>query len=93
MQVQPGREADFEQAWREVAAVTRSAPGNLRQTLLRSMDDPSTFIISSDWATREDFGAFEKSPEQDDLTAPIRALRVSAKMRVDTVVEHVEAAG
>jgi heme-degrading monooxygenase HmoA len=91
MQVQPGKEADFEDAWRAVAAVTKSAPGNLRQTLLRSMDDPSTFLISSDWASREAFGAFEKSPEQDDLTAPIRALRVSASMRVDTVVEHIDA--
>jgi heme-degrading monooxygenase HmoA len=92
MQVQPGREADFEAAWRQVAAVTKSAPGNLRQALLRALDDPSTFIISSDWASREAFGQFEKSPEQDDLTAPIRELRVSASMRIDELVEHVEAA-
>ena len=91
MQVQPGKEAEFEAAWRQVAAVTKSAPGNLRQALLRSLDEPSTFVITSDWASREAFGQFERSPEQDDLTAPIRALRVSASMRVDEVVEHVDA--
>lgn len=91
MKVLEGREADFEAAWREVAAATRSAPGNLSQTLLRPADAERTFIISSDWESREAFGQFEKSPEQDDLTAPIRELRESASMRIDEIVAHVDA--
>ncbi len=89
MKVREGHEAEFEAAWRAVAEQTQHAPGNLRQTLLRASDAPSTFLVSSDWATREDFGAFEKSPEQDVLTATIRELRESASMRVDEIVEHV----
>ncbi len=92
MKVQAGHEAEFEQAWRAVAEATRNAPGNIRQTLLRAGDAESTFIISSDWESREAFGAFERSPEQDDLTAPLRALRESASMRVDEVVVHFESA-
>jgi heme-degrading monooxygenase HmoA len=91
MKVQEGREADFEAAWRAVAEQTRSAPGNISQTLLRASDAERTFIIVSDWESREHFGQFERSPEQDDLTAPIRALRESASMRVDEIVAHVQA--
>jgi heme-degrading monooxygenase HmoA len=91
MKVQSGREEEFESAWREVAAATAKAPGNVRQTLLRSGQAASTFIITSDWATTEDFGRFERSPEQDDLTAPLRALRESASMQVDEVVAHIDA--
>lgn len=90
MKVKAGSEAEFEAAWRKIAEATRSAPGNVRQTLLRAGDADSTFIVTSDWESREAFGAFEKSPEQDDLTAPLRALRESASMRVDEVVEHIE---
>src|SRR5688500_3583541 len=90
MKVKAGSEAEFEAAWRTVAEATRAAPGNVRQTLLRAADDESTFIISSDWESREAFGAFERSDEQDELTAPLRALRESASMRVDEVVVHVE---
>jgi heme-degrading monooxygenase HmoA len=91
MKVRAGSEAEFEAAWREVAAATSKAPGNVRQALLRSREDPSTFIITSDWETPEAFGAFERSPDQDDLTAPLRELRESASMRVDEVVAHVDA--
>lgn len=93
MKVQAGREDEFQSAWRAVAEVTRQMPGNLRQTLLRASDDPSTFVIVSDWEDRAAFGAFERSPEQDDLTAPLRALRESASMRVDDVVAHLEGPG
>ena len=91
MQVREGHEAEFEAAWRTVAATTRSAPGNISQTLLRAADADRTFIIVSDWESREAFGQFERSPEQDDLTAPIRALRESASMRVDEIVAHIPA--
>ncbi len=91
MQVREGHEAEFEAAWRTVADTTRSAPGNISQTLLRAADADRTFIIVSDWESREAFGQFERSPEQDDLTAPIRALRESASMRVDEIVAHIPA--
>ena len=93
MKVQAGREAEFEDEWRKVAEATRRAPGNLRQALLRSSDEPATYIIASDWIDRAAFGVFERSTEQEDLTAPLRALRESASMRVDDLVSHVDAEG
>ncbi len=91
MKVLEGREDDFEAAWRTGAEATSAAPGNLSQTLLRAGDAERTFLICSEWTSREAFGAYETSPEQDDLTAPIRALRESASMRVDELVVHVVA--
>ena len=86
--VLPGREQEFEDAWGKVAAVARGWPGNLRQSLLRTAD--GTYLISSDWASRAAFGAFERSDSQDVLTAPIRALRTSASMEVAEFVSYVE---
>lgn len=86
--VLPGREDEFEQAWAKVAAAAKTWPGNLRQALLRTGD--GTYLISSDWTSRAAFGAFERSDEQDVLTAPIRELRTSASMEVADIVMHVE---
>ena len=90
MKVKAGREADFEQAWRAIAAQVRLVPGNIRQALLRDPKDPSSFVLSTDWESRDAFSRFERSPEQDALTAPLRELRESASMAVYDLVVHVE---
>ncbi|MGF7236965.1 MAG: antibiotic biosynthesis monooxygenase family protein, partial [Frankia sp.] len=89
LRVRAGREPEFEAAWRRVAQATRRWPGNLRQALLRTAD--GGYVITSDWVDRGAFGSFERSDEQDVLTAPIRALRESARMELTEVVVHVDA--
>jgi heme-degrading monooxygenase HmoA len=90
MKVKPGKADDFEAAWRKIAESVREAPGNVRQTLLVDPNDPETFLVVSDWESREAFSKFERSPEQDDLTAPIREVRESARMTLHDFVAHVE---
>src|SRR5881409_3188505 len=90
LNVTPGRERAFERAWRAVAAEVRRAPGNLRQALLRDPAEPGAFVVTSDWDSAEAFRAFERSPEQDALTAPLRALRESASMTVHDLMIHLE---
>jgi heme-degrading monooxygenase HmoA len=90
MKVKAGRGADFERAWRQIADEVRKAPGNVRQALTRDPDDPDSFVVTSDWDSREAFHQFETSPEQDDLTAPLRDLRDSARMTVHELVTHIE---
>jgi heme-degrading monooxygenase HmoA len=90
MKVKAGREADFERAWRAIADKVRLAPGSVRQTLSRDPADPASFVITSDWESRELFHQFERSPEQDALTAPLREMRESARMSVHDVVVHLE---
>lgn len=90
MKVQAGHEQEFEQAWKVIAEQTRHVPGNLRQALLRNPTEPDMFIITSDWESREAFGHFERSEAQDVLTAPLRALRKSARMDIQTLVMHFD---
>jgi heme-degrading monooxygenase HmoA len=90
MKVKAGREADFERAWRAIAEQVRRVPGNVRQALLRDPKDPTTFVLTTDWESRDAFSSFERSPEQDALTAPLRALRESASMAVHDLVVHIE---
>jgi heme-degrading monooxygenase HmoA len=91
MKIKPGREAEFERAWAVVAEQVRHVVGNLRQALLRDPQDPSSFVLTSDWESRELFRRFERSPEQDALTAPLRDLRESARMTVHDLLAHLEA--
>jgi heme-degrading monooxygenase HmoA len=90
MKVKDGRGNDFEREWLEIADEVRKVPGNIRQALARDPEDPDSFVVTSDWRTREEFGKFERSPEQDDLTAPIRELRESARMTVQDLIFQIE---
>jgi heme-degrading monooxygenase HmoA len=90
MKVKAGREDEFEPAWRAIAERARHVPGNLRQALLRDPEDPASFVVTSDWESREAFSRFERSPEQDALTAPLRELRESARMTVHDLLVHLE---
>jgi len=92
IKVKAGREAEFERVWRTIAVRVRAEPGNIRQTLLRDPAGPSDYVIDSDWESREAFTRFERSPAQDELTAPIRELRASASMTVREIVTHFEGA-
>jgi quinol monooxygenase YgiN len=90
IKVKTGREDEFRAAWEKIAEEVRKDPGNLRQTLLRDPDDPSGFVVTSDWKSREAFTRFERSPEQDELTAPLRDLRESGRMTVQDLLLHIE---
>lgn len=90
MKVKAGKEAEFVEAWRKVAAVAATKPGNMAQALLRDSADGSVFYVSTDWRSRAEFGAFERSPEQDELTAPLRAMREEATMNLYSIVDSVE---
>jgi heme-degrading monooxygenase HmoA len=90
MKVKDGRGDDFEHEWRAIAEQVKKVPGNLRQALTRDPDDSDSFVVTSDWSDRDAFSHFERSPEQDDLTEPLRDLRASATMTVHDLVIHIE---
>jgi heme-degrading monooxygenase HmoA len=92
MTVQPERCSDFEAHWAEVAAAIVGTPGNVRQSLLRSRQ-PGAYLIVSDWRDRAEFQTFERSPEQDRLTRPLRAHLVPGspvEMAIDEYVLNLE---
>jgi heme-degrading monooxygenase HmoA len=93
MQIKPGCEDAFIQAWKVVANYTRHVPGNLRQSLQRDQNDGSLFTITSDWEGREAFTRYERSPEQDAITAQLRSLRLSTRMSVADLILHIDKEG
>ena len=78
MRTREGCEAEFEQAWRRAAEEISRVPGNLRQELLRDVDDPRTFLITADWADRTAVDGFGRSSAREALTAALRDLREDA---------------
>jgi heme-degrading monooxygenase HmoA len=90
MKVKVGHGGDFEREWRAIADRVRTVPGNMMQALTRDPEDPDSFVVTSDWSTREAFSRFETSSEQDELTAPLRDLRASARMTVHELVVQIE---
>jgi heme-degrading monooxygenase HmoA len=89
MKVKAGKEPEFERAWHAVSERARHVPGNLRQTLMRDPSDDSTFVITTEWDSRETYRSFEVSTEQDEMTAPLRELRESARQVVYDVLADV----
>jgi heme-degrading monooxygenase HmoA len=90
MKVRPGAADEFMRVFSAVAEKVRSDPGSVRQTLLRDPDNPNSFIVMTDWISREAFTRFERSTAQDELTAPLRALRESASMAVYDLIYSLE---
>jgi heme-degrading monooxygenase HmoA len=90
MKVKEGREQDFERAWNEIAERARLVPGNVRQTLMRDPADESAYVITTEWESADAYRSFEVSPEQDELTRPLRELRESAKQAVYDIVADVK---
>ncbi|WP_432564344.1 FAD-dependent monooxygenase [Kineococcus sp. SYSU DK003] len=93
MRALPGREADFEAAWRRAATGISRVPGNLRQELLRSRTEERWFAIVSDWVDEESLAAFSRSAARETLTEALRDLREDAGREVFEVLAEVPGAG
>lgn len=59
--ITPGREADFEQQWRQRESYLKDVPGFVEFMLLRG-DDQGEFISQSLWQDRAAFMAWMQSP-------------------------------
>ncbi|PFG72839.1 antibiotic biosynthesis monooxygenase family protein [Tepidiforma thermophila] len=58
--INPGREADFEAAWRTRESYLASVPGFVRFALLKG-DEPGEYISHSTWESRAAFEAWTRS--------------------------------
>ena len=91
MEVPSEAAQQFEREWARVARWAAGQQGCIRQTLSR-VDEPGdpVYMLISDWSGLPAFRRFERSPRQDEVTAGLRALRISARMEVAAIVEHRE---
>ncbi len=73
-QVEPGQESRLQQIMTQSRVRAMKAKGYISGETLRALDNPSRFLVISNWNSVEDWKAWEKSSErakiQEDL-APL----------------------
>ncbi|MDX3380097.1 antibiotic biosynthesis monooxygenase [Streptomyces niveiscabiei] len=89
MEIEPGKEADFERAWHEGTDAVTGHPANLGQSLSRSTAEDSTYYIVSDWLDEPRFRAFEDSPEHLRHRATLHPYRKGGSFHTMELVTHL----
>lgn len=70
--IKQGEEKAFEAAYVEVTRKVKGTEGHLRDELLRSTKEPSSYILLSEWESKEKFLAWEDAPIHMQTTTPMR---------------------
>jgi heme-degrading monooxygenase HmoA len=72
----PGKESDLEKALLEMRGRAIRQKGYISGETLRSMRDPSVWLVLSTWASASLWNAWERSPERQDTERRIERLLV-----------------
>jgi heme-degrading monooxygenase HmoA len=70
--IKPGEEAAFEAAYTEVTRKVKGTPGHVHDELLRDTGEPGSYILLSEWESKEAFLAWENAPIHMQTTTPMR---------------------
>jgi heme oxygenase (mycobilin-producing) len=76
-----------ESAYQAVSHALDGTPGLLGNSLLRSVEDPRSFVVVSEWADLRAFREWEGGNGHRDTTSPLRPLQTPAASRVFGVYE------
>lgn len=63
------------EAYHRVSAAMATVPGMAGNELLRSLPDPSRFVVVSNWSDMAAFSLWEQSTAHVGTTAPLRPFR------------------
>ncbi len=86
--VKPGEEEQFESAYAEVTRKVKGTPGHRRDELLRNTSEPGSYVLLSEWESREKFLEWEDAPIHRQTTTPMRPHWAGAVERVIFDVAH-----
>jgi len=67
-EVRPGKEPVFEDGFRKVLGVMGGMHGHVKSHLYKDIDAQASYLIVSEWETKEAFTAFIRSPQFADVT-------------------------
>lgn len=70
--IKAGEEKAFEAAFAEVTRQVKGTPGHRRDELLRNTKDPHSYVLLSEWESREKFLEWEDAPIHRQTTSPMR---------------------
>jgi len=82
MEIYPDKCEEFEATWLRVGQSVTSHPANLGQELLRDLEDPALYYITSDWTSEPEFREFEKSDAHLRHRQQLHPFRQAGSMRV-----------
>jgi heme-degrading monooxygenase HmoA len=80
----PGKEKEFENGFFAIVEHLHKVPGHIESKLFQDVSSPGSYLILSQWQTREAFDAFLRSPEFRSTTSWGKAeiLRARPKHKV-----------
>jgi heme-degrading monooxygenase HmoA len=93
MQVLPGKEEQFEQAWRDGARTIAEEPANVAQWLSRSDDEAGVYYIVSDWVDETSFRDYELSERHRRHRARLHPYRSTGSMTTMRIVDAAAGRG
>jgi len=67
-EVREGKGPLFEEGFRKVLGVMAGMPGHVRSRLFQDVNSAGSYLIHSEWESREAFGAFIRSREFAEAT-------------------------
>ena len=94
--IKEGEYDKFEKAYAEVTSKVKGTPGHIADELLQRDDEPGSYILLSEWESKEAFLAWEDAPIHMNTTTPMRPYWAGRVERVIYDVRHTlkhEAAG
>jgi heme-degrading monooxygenase HmoA len=88
LEIESGREAEFERAWLAGTDAVTGHPANLGQSLSRESD--GTYVIVSDWVDEPRFREFEESPAHLEHRATLHPFRKGGSFHVMEILTSIE---
>src|SRR3954454_17607256 len=86
--IKPGEEAAFEAAYAEVTRKVKGTAGHVKDELLRADGEVGSYILLSEWESKEAFLAWEDAPIHMNTTTPMRPYWAGRVERVIYEVAH-----
>jgi heme-degrading monooxygenase HmoA len=93
MELHPGMEKEFEEAWIKVGDAVTGHPGNVAQWLLRATEEDSVYYIVSDWLDEARFREFESSAAHVRHRELLHPYRTAGSMATMETVYRLRGAG
>ena len=80
-EVVPGKEEEFEQGFLKVLDFLKTIPGHVESHMYEDVASVGSYVILSQWQSKEAFQAFIQSPEFRQVTAWGKAELLRARPR------------